>query len=154
MTIKMCHHHGFTVSDLEKSVDFYTKMLGLETVRITERSNLPAYDHILGFDNVHLMMALLKHPTTDFLLELFQYQNPPVTKRELRNDFVGSSHIAFQVENIDAMYEAICASGYGAINSPIDIIRDGKKVARAIYALDPDGISVELFQEFADIVGR
>jgi len=27
-------------------------------------------------------------------------------------------------------------------------------VARAMYGLDPDGISIELFQEFADVVKR
>ena len=154
MAVKLCHHHGFTVSDLEESVEFYTNILGLEVVRTTERKDLPSYDHILGFENVRIMMALLKHPTTDFLLELFQYMNPPVVKRELKNNFVGSSHVAFEVEDIDATYDAMCAAGYGAINPPIDIIRDGQKVARAIYALDPDGISVEMFQEFGDIVSR
>ena len=154
MSIKLCHHHGFTVSDLERSVEYYSKILGLEVVRISERSNLPSYDHILGFEDVRLQVALLKHPTTDFLLELYEYINPPSTARELKNYFVGSSHVAFEVEDIDAIYDSLCEAGYGAINPPIDIVRDGKKVARAIYALDPDGISVEMFQEFADIVSR
>ena len=154
MSIKLCHHHGFTISNLERSVEFYHKLLGLEIVRISERSNLPSYDHILGYDDVRLQVALLRLPGTDFLLELFQYQNPPSTPRELSNKFVGSSHVAFEVENVDAIYESLRDAGYGAINPPIDIERDGKKVARAIYALDPDGISIEMFQEFADIVAK
>ena len=32
--------------------------------------------------------------------------------------------------------------------------RDGQRVARAMYALDPDGISVEMFQEYGDIISR
>ena len=99
MAIKMCHHHGFTVSDIETSLKFYRDALGLEVLRISERSDLPSYDHILGFPNVHLQVALLKHPTTDFLLELFQYVNPPSTSRELSNNFVGSSHVAFEVDD-------------------------------------------------------
>jgi glyoxylase I family protein len=152
MSIKLCHHHGFTVSDLDRSVEFYTNFLGLELVRISERSNLPSYDHILGFEDVHLKIALLKHPSTDFLLELFEYLNPPSSPRDMKNNIVGSSHVAFEVEDIDATYEALCDGGYRAINCPIDIERDGKKVARAIYALDPDGISVELMQMYGDIV--
>ena len=31
---------------------------------------------------------------------------------------------------------------------------DGAVVAHASYGLDPDGISIELFQEFADLVAR
>ena len=48
--------------------------------------------------------------------------------------------------------EIALALGYGSINPPVDVIRDGRKVARAMYALDPDGISLEMFQEFEDIV--
>ena len=152
MHIKGCHHHGFTVSNVKQSLKFYRDALGLEVLRVSERSDLPSYDHILGFENVKLQVALLKHPETDFLLELFEYENPPSTPRELKNNYVGSSHGAFEVDDSDKQYEQLCAAGFGAINPPIDIERDGRKVARAIYALDPDGISVEMFQEFADIV--
>ena len=154
MAIKSCHHHGFTVSDLDRSIEFYRDVLGLEVIRVSEWSNLPSYDHILGFKDVKFRVVLLRHPVNEFLLELFQYENPPSTKRELKNNFVGSSHLAFEVEDIDSQYDSICAAGYSAINPPVDIVRDGRPVARGIYALDPDGISVELFQEYADIVAR
>lgn len=152
MAIVKAHHHGFTVSDLERSLRFYRDTLDLEVIRISERSNLPSYDHILGFKNVKLKVALLRHPVNEFLLELFQYVNPPTQKRELSNHFVGASHVAFEMDDIDATYAALVKAGYGAINPPVDVVRDGRRVARAIYALDPDGISVEMFQEYADIV--
>lgn len=152
MAIKFCHHHGFTVSNLDCSIGFYRDLLGLEVVRISERSNLPSYDQMLGFRDVKLRVALLRHPVHGFLLELFQYVNPPSTQRELRNDFVGSSHLAFEVDDVDTQYDLLKSAGYDAINPPVDIVRDGKRVARGMYALDPDGISVEMFQEYADIV--
>ena len=152
MAIKMVHHHGFTVSDLDRSLGFYRDALGLEVVRVSERKDLPSYDTILGFDDVHLQVAILTHPVNDFVLELFQYENPPGTGRPLRNDFVGASHVAFEVDDIDRQYEQLLSKGFSAINPPVDVIRDGKRVARAMYALDPDGISVEMFQEFEDVV--
>jgi len=152
--IVRAHHHGFTVSNLEKSLQFYRDVLGLELVRISERSNLPSYDQILGFENVRIKVALLRHPVNEFILELFQYLNPPVQRRELKNIYVGSSHVAFEVDDIDRQYQALVSAGYGAINRPVDVVRDGRKVARAMYALDPDGISVEMFQEFADVISR
>lgn len=152
MAIKMVHHHGFTVSDLEASLRFYRDTLGLKVLRVSERKNLPSYDTILGFDDVHIKVALLAHPVHDFLLELFGYINPLAEKRTLSNHYVGASHIAFEVDDIDAQYARLQAAGYSAINPPVDVVRDGRKVARAMYALDPDGISVEMFEEFADVV--
>ena len=154
MALKMVHHHGFTVSSIDESLKFYRDVLGLEVIRVSERSNLPSYDTILGYDNVKLTVALLRHPVNEFLLELFEYVNPPSTKHELANYFIGSSHVAFEVDDIDAQYKTLTDAGYGAINPPVDIARDGEKVARALYALDPDGISVEMFQEYADIISR
>ena len=154
MAIVKCHHHGFTVSDVERSVTFYRDVFELELVRISERRNLPAYDRIIGHDNVALQVAILQHPVGVFILELVEYDNPPGQKRALDNRFVGSSHLAFEVEDIDAAHAALLAAGYGAINPPVDVERDGAVVARAMYGLDPDGISIELFQEFADVVKR
>lgn len=153
MTLKMIHHHGFTVSNIEQSLKFYRDVLDLEVVRISERKELPSYDTILGYENVHLRVAILTHPVNDFVMEIFEYVNPPSTKRELTNYYVGSSHLAFEVDNIDEQYEKVQAAGFDSINPPVDVMRDGRKIARAMYVLDPDGISVELFQEFADMVG-
>ncbi len=154
MPIKQVHHHGFTVSDLKRSVPFYRDVLGLEIARESERKNLPSYDTILGYDDVHLNVVILTHPVNDFVLELFEYINPPAQTRELQNYFVGASHLAFEVEDIDAEYQRIRAAGHTSINPPVDVDRGGVVVARAMYALDPDGISVEMFQEYEDVVKR
>ena len=154
MSIKVCHHHGFTVSDLDRSIPFYRDLLGLELVRVSERRNLPSYDQIIGHDDIVLHVAILRHPVNGFLLELCKYDNPKGRQRELDNIFVGASHLAFEVEDVVAQYRALVAAGFGAINPPVDVERDGQVVARAMYALDPDGISIEMFQEFGDIVSR
>jgi catechol 2,3-dioxygenase-like lactoylglutathione lyase family enzyme len=152
MTIKLCHHHGFTVSDIDHSLRFYRDGLGLKVERVSERKNLPSYDMILGFRNVQIKVAILSHAASGFVLELFQYVNPPTVRRELRNYYVGSSHVALEVDDIDAQYKILKSHGFGAINPPVDVVRDGKRVSRAMYVLDPDGISVEIFQEYADII--
>ena len=55
---------------------------------------------------------------------------------------------------MDAVYALLRDAGYGAINSPVDVERDGVAVARAMYGLDPDGISIEIFQEFEDVIKK
>ena len=154
MSITKVHHHGFTVRDVDRSVEFYRDVLGLELVRISERANLPSYDAILGYPGVKLRIAILRHPVNEFLLELVQYVHPPGQVRSQENRFVGAAHVAFEVDDVDAMYERLTQAGGEAINPPTDVIRDGRRVARAMYALDPDGISIEMFQEFADVVSQ
>ena len=154
MPIVRCHRDGFTVADIERPVAFYRDVLGLELVRISERRNLPSYDQIVGHDDSVLHVAILRHPVNGFLLELCKYDNPKGQQRELDNIFVGASHLAFEVEDVVAQYRALVAAGFGAINPPVDVERDGQVVARAMYGLDPDGISIEMFQEFGDIVSR
>ena len=152
MAVVLGHHHGFTVSDIDRSVSFYGDLLEMELIRISDRSNLPSYDTILGYEDVHIKVALLRHPVNKFLLELVQYINPPVESRPQENRFLGASHLAFEVDDVDAMHASMVEAGLGSINPPTDVVRDGKVVARAMYGLDPDGISVEMFQEFEDVV--
>ena len=54
MSLKMCHHHGFTVSNIERSLSFYRDLLELELIRVSERKNLPSYDQIIGHDDIVL----------------------------------------------------------------------------------------------------
>ncbi len=154
MSLKGIHHHGFTVANVDRSLPFYRDVLGLELVRVSDRSNIPSYDHMLGYPKVKLRIAVLRHPKNEFILELVEYQNPGGQTRPLENKFVGASHLAFEVEDVDQTYAALQRAGGRVINPPADIIRDGRKVARGMYALDPDGISIEMFQEFEDVVRK
>lgn len=152
--IKGCHHHGFTVANLDRSVAFYRDVMGLELVRISERSNIPSYDRMLGYEDVKLRVGIFRHPVNEFVLELIEYIHPDAIVRPLENKFVGAGHVAFEVENVDTLYERFRAAGFDSINPPTDIVRDGVRVARGMYGLDPDGISIELFEEFEDVIKK
>jgi catechol 2,3-dioxygenase-like lactoylglutathione lyase family enzyme len=154
MPIMKAHHHGFTVSSVDRSVPFYRDLLGLELVRISDRANIPSYDRMLGHPDIRMRIAVLRHPVNEFILELVEYLNPRHLEARPVNHQVGSSHVAYEVDDADAFYDRLCRAGFGAIHPPTDIVRDGIKVARAMYALDPDGISIEIFQEFEDVVKR
>lgn len=66
--------------------------------------------------------------------------------RSLQNYYVGASHICFLVDDIEAEYKRLAAGGVRFNSPPVDIVRDGKPVGRALYLFDPDGITVELDQ--------
>ena len=142
----MCTNGTLQVHDSDYNLQTFVTSAGNE-LRIVD-------DRIIGHDDIVLHVAILRHPVNGFLLELCKYDNPKGQQRELDNIFVGASHLAFEVEDVDSQYRALVAAGFSAINPPVDVERDGQVVARAMYGLDPDGISIEMFQEFGDIVSR
>ncbi len=148
MSLKSCHHHGFTVSDMDRSIRFYCDLLGLEIIQDALRENIPSYDQMLGYEDVKLRVVILKDANESVLIELIQYLNPPSQERQVQNHFVGASHLAFEVDDIDDIYRRLRDGGYRFISDGVvDVVREGRLVARGIYALDPDNISLELFQQ-------
>jgi catechol 2,3-dioxygenase-like lactoylglutathione lyase family enzyme len=146
MAIGKAHHHSFTVSDMDRALHFYRDLLGLELVQDAVRANLEAYDKIVAFTNADLRIVMLREKQGDFFLELIQYRNPPTKARKLQNDFVGASHVCFLVDDIIAEYSRLSSAGVRFNSPPVDIVRDGKLICRALYMFDPDGITVELEQ--------
>ena len=146
MPIRKSHHHSFTVSDMDRSIRFYRDLLGLELIQDAVRADLESYDRIVGYKNVDLRIVMLREREGGFILELIQYRNPSGKTRELQNYYVGSSHVSFVVDDLDAEYKRLAVAGVRFNSPPVEIIRDGKLVGRALYLFDPDGITVELDQ--------
>ena len=69
-------HTGLTVSDMERSIDFYCNVLGLKLVR---RMNVAEefLSQIVGFHEVNLDIALLKADEEEHIIELLQYISAP-----------------------------------------------------------------------------
>jgi len=146
MAIRKSHHHSFTVSDMDRSIRFYRDLLGFEVIQDAVRAGLESYDRIVGYDHADLRIAMLREREGDFVLELIQYRNPPGKTREQQNYFVGASHVCFLVDDLDSEYQRLLAAGVRFNSPPVEIVRDGRLVCRALYLFDPDGITVELEQ--------
>jgi catechol 2,3-dioxygenase-like lactoylglutathione lyase family enzyme len=140
------HHINYVVSDLDKTIPFYRDVLGFKLVQDVMRENIPSYDEILGHPNVKLRVALFQLPNVDVFLELFQCFSPEMVRQPVGYHYLGSSHTAYEVDDIDAEYQRITQQGFSFINEPVDVMRDAKFVARTAYLKDPDGIVIELFQ--------
>ena len=139
--IQRLHHTGFVVENLEKAVEFYRDVVGLEVLSRYERTG-PAIDQIVGYDNAHLQIALVS-AGGDHLLELILYLSPPPNARptEERN-VTGATHLAFQVDDIQATFRRLVSNGAREMNPPAEVApgRIG------CYLQDPDGNWLELLQ--------
>jgi catechol 2,3-dioxygenase-like lactoylglutathione lyase family enzyme len=141
----MLHHIGLTVSDLERSIDFYCAILGC-TVR--ERSETSGFEveSLTGVAGAHIMTADLELDGGT-VLELLQYLAPRGERLAQMRFQPGHSHVGFRVDDVDAAYERLAARG-AEPTSPITIKEPGSAWdgVRAFYALDPDGRTVECLE--------
>jgi lactoylglutathione lyase len=145
MKIVGADHTSYTISNLEKSLDFYIGKLGLEL--LWQRQIEDAYFcEIIGFPDCTVRAAHLRIPGATHHIELFEYVAPGGQKADLHTNNVGSSHISLLVEDIEETYEELKAKDVQFRSPPIEITHGIHQGGWGIYLLDPDGITVELFQ--------
>lgn len=138
-------HTGLTVSNLERSVDFYVRILGCRLIMSQEKTGgyLAA---IVGYPNASLKMAHLSDPAGHHVIELFEYMVPEMVKTELEPRRIGNAHLCFLVSDLDAIYDAIKNEGITFISGPVDVDTGVNAGGVGLYLKDPDGITMELFQ--------
>jgi catechol 2,3-dioxygenase-like lactoylglutathione lyase family enzyme len=140
------HHTGIIVSDLDRSIDFYHDVLGLEFA--TEPGPVvddPELGPKLGVPGASLRMVAFK--VGDGALELLEYLSPasPIDTPMPQNA-LGSHHVGFRVDDIEATVRELRGKGVEFIGevTPID---DGVLAGwRWVYFKDPDGITLELVE--------
>jgi len=144
--IKALHHTAISVSDLDQSIRFYRDLLGMILEWRIDHKRGEALEQVLGLKNVDVSYAMLSG--WGGKIELFQFHSPrgeayPVDKPVCDK---GITHIGFEVENVDGLYEKLVSRGV-RFNSPLLVIRPGVKVA---YFHDPDGVTLEMVQYSKD----
>lgn len=138
------HHTSLTVSDLERSVAFYTG-LGLEVV-LRQTPGGTYLQQITGFPDARIKQAHLSLPGGGHRLELFEYVSPPGQPVRPRTCDPGSTHLAFLVDDLDDTYARLSAQGVTFVSPPVTV-DDGANVgAKGLYLRDPDGFTIELFE--------
>lgn len=157
--LRALHHTGFTVSDMERSLAFYRDLLGLEVVVDQEpEAEYPA--QVTGFPGARLRIVFLKLPlilggdaTTggeprfhEHILELIQYKVRHGGPLPLATNRPGCSHLCFQVNDLPALYARWRERGVPFVSPPVPITQGVNQGGYAVYARDPDGITIELLQ--------
>ena len=142
LDVKRVDHVSYTVSDIDRSVDFYSKF-GYRPVNRYAASG-PELDVAVATENADMEIQVMRRPDGG-MLELISYVRQP-SERAARNSVVGAAHLAFVVGDIQAAYEELTADGVEFLSEP-NTDRYGEKW---VYFRDPDGITVELMQPGAD----
>jgi lactoylglutathione lyase len=117
---------GIRVTNLEKSMEFYTKLLGM---KVKGRSKV---------EQTKGETVGLESEKGGFALELNYYEKgSPYSTKYVAGE--GLDHLAFQVENLDKALAEARKAGYP---TKLEMKAGGGRWA---YIEDPDGIWIELF---------
>jgi len=140
-------HTGITVSNLERSLEFWQNVLGFEFSHRAHQTSEMA-SQITGVAGAEIKLAVVKAPG-GHKIELLEYLAPPDRKQgvDLRPCDVGSVHVALTVDNLDAVLSKIAASGWKAAGKP-ETLKSGPNAGkRVVYVRDPDGTTIEFMQQ-------
>lgn len=145
MQIEGVYHTGFTVSDIERSIEFYRDALGM-TLHRRQQGTAEYLSTITGFEGVKLEVALLRTPDGSGMLELLQYVSHPAPPTARETNRPGNAHLCFKVSNIHAACEELRRHGVRLVSEPAEITAGIHKGGFGVYLRDPDGFTLELFQ--------
>ncbi|SFN93001.1 lactoylglutathione lyase [Formivibrio citricus] len=122
-------HTMLRVGDLQRSIDFYTRILGMKLLRTSEN---PEYKYSLAFVGYG-------EETDSTVIELTY--NWGVEQYEPGTAF---GHIAIEAEDIYATCDAIRAAG-GVVTREPGPVKGGTTVIA--FVQDPDGYKIELINK-------
>ncbi|HSY28476.1 MAG TPA: lactoylglutathione lyase [Burkholderiaceae bacterium] len=121
-------HTMLRVGDLQRSIDFYTRLLGMKLLRTTDR---PEQKYTLAF---------VGYGTNPEHAELELTYNYGVDQYELGTAY---GHIAIAIEDVHQTCEHIAAAG-GTITRAAGPVKGGTTVIA--FVQDPDGYKIELIE--------
>ena len=145
------HHFSMSVTDLDKTVDFYTRVLDLSLQN--QKNN--SYDGLgralfgtkWGVDQSFADLRLAVLSCGDTRVEFIEYKDPPAQPFHQNPSIAGSSHIAFKVQDIEGTRSRLEEAGV-EFHTPIQKFMERDDVEwKWCYFRDPDGIVLELVEE-------
>jgi len=120
--------HFLTVTDIQRSIDYYEKVFGAEVLSRGDPGGAPGY---LRLANIWMIINVGGGPTPDKPSVLLAVPNPDLI----------SSFMNFRVADIQACYELWKSRGAEFITEPLD-----KYGEIRCYIRDPDGYIIEVGQ--------
>jgi len=122
------HHIAIICSDYQRSLDFYTRILGLKVVAEHFRETRQSFKTDLALGD-------------DYVIELFSFPSPP--PRVTQPEAAGLRHLAFEVDSIAETVAELDALGVAHEQVRMDE-NTGKQF---LFFQDPDGLPIEVYEK-------
>jgi catechol 2,3-dioxygenase-like lactoylglutathione lyase family enzyme len=136
-------HTAISVTDVDRSVAFYTGLLGFSIAGRSLNTG-PAQDRLDGLDGCLVdVVALAPTAVATPHVELLHYRTPPgrTLTSEVRANDVASTRQVHRVDDLDALAGRLKGAGVPFVSPGIVTLKDGGKAASV---RDPDGHMIVL----------
>lgn len=121
------HHIAVICSDYQRSLDFYTQVLGFRILAEHYRKERQSYKTDLALGD-------------KYVIELFSFPSPP--RRATHPEATGLRHLAFEVENLEGEVRELNRLGI----AHEEVRTDEFTGKRFLFLQDPDGQPIELYE--------
>jgi len=137
------YHVGLSVSNLDLSLEWYKRVLGLEAEFVASGSGLEL-SRAVGVPNTVLRFAMV--PLGNAYLELLEYTHPKGKPFDRTNGDIGSAHVCFDVSDMQSAYSELMRRGAQFLSDPFPIVGGPLDGCSFAYFRDPDALCLELLQ--------
>jgi catechol 2,3-dioxygenase-like lactoylglutathione lyase family enzyme len=143
---------ALTVSDLQRSLDFYCRLLGFEVATTlppdAERERWDTYHRAVSRipDSV-IRVVYLQAPDGESHLELIEYlspRRPAPARRSLAEP--GGAIVALATSDSAGAVARLREAGVDVLSDPVPYETDGGERSLTTYLYDPDGNALCLFE--------
>ena len=140
-------HIALTVSDIERTIDFYQRVFGfkLTTKRTKEDLDCESFSEIVGVPGGRFFCAGFDAYGT--VIEIVQYHREGRKEENRTQNYVGQVHLAFEADgDLEELYEHIKNNGAVMLSKGVITVTEGPlKGVRSFHCEDPDGFAFEFF---------
>ena len=137
------NHTSFTVTDIDRSVHFWTTALGFEARSVSPRHG-SWQSGGTGVEGAELLVAHLYGYGTH--IEFIQYTSGAGRADAIDPNMACAAHVCFDVTNIEATWSELIAAG-AVLQGQITLVDNGPvRGLKAGYLRDPNGIIIELVE--------
>jgi catechol 2,3-dioxygenase-like lactoylglutathione lyase family enzyme len=144
MAVTGFHHCSFTVTDIEKTIKFYTEILGLKLIRRGEYGK-QTLGLSLGLKQPNAKLKTAFMGAGDTQIEFLEYVEPKTQTCPGDPSIAGSGHVAFIVDDIYETKKKLENAEVKITN--VDVVEEGElKGWKWCYFRDPNGLTMEIIQ--------
>jgi catechol 2,3-dioxygenase-like lactoylglutathione lyase family enzyme len=146
--VRRADHVGFAVASLDEALQFWVDGLGARLVRTGEMGG-EFLGQVTGAHGAQVRMAIVS--LADLTIELLEYRGLDRPSVPAKPFDPGFAHLALVVADIDTLLVRIAAYGWKAQGIPQPIASGVRAGTRVIYAVGPDGATIEFMQPPASV---
>lgn len=135
-------HTGWITPDIERSVKFWTEVMGFEAKPIGERRQ-PWIGTFMGVPGAQVRLVhLYGHGGHIEFIQFDEADTPSVP----RGSQPGAAHVCLRIKNVAALRDDILAHG-GSLQGELTEITEGIAAGLSgLYMRDPHGVLIELVE--------